>query len=52
MMGYRSSAAARIDWGVRALQLRQTWEVGAWEIAHLGSCHLGKIFWESALTPI
>ena len=22
------------------------WEVAAWEIAHLGSCHLGKYPWE------
>ena len=28
-------------WG-RALRLGQTWEVAAWEIAHLGSCHVGK----------
>ena len=24
------------------------WEVVAWEIAHLGSCHLGKYSWENA----
>ena len=24
------------------MRLGQTWEVAAWEIAHLGSCHLGK----------
>ena len=28
-------------WG-RVLRLRQTWEVVAWEIAQLGSFHLGK----------
>ena len=22
------------------------WEVAAWEIAHLGTCHLGKYPWE------
>ena len=32
----------------RALRLGQTWEVAAWEIAHLGSCHLGKYRWEVA----
>ena len=30
------SAVARTDLG--------TWEVAAWEIAQLGSCHLGKPF--------
>jgi len=24
------------------------WEVAAWEIPHLGSCHLGKYPWEVA----
>ena len=24
------------------------WEVAAWEIAHLGSCHFGKYPWEVA----
>ena len=35
--------ALRIEhaWG-RALRLGQTWKVATWEIAHLGSCHLGK----------
>ena len=37
----RPSAAARTDWG-RALRLGQTWEVAAWKIENLGSCHLGK----------
>mgnify|MGYP000929313377 CR=1 FL=1 len=32
----------------RPLRLGQTWEVAAWEIAHLGSCHLGKYPWEVA----
>ena len=32
--------------GGRALRLEQTWEVAAREIAHLGSCHLGKYPWE------
>ena len=27
----------------------QTWEVAAWEIAHLGSCHLRKYPWEVTL---
>ena len=26
----------------RALRVGQTWEFYAWEIAHLGNCHLGK----------
>ena len=50
--------ALRLGWaGGRVLRLGQTWEVAAWEIAHLwklpfgkislGSCHLGKILWES-----
>jgi len=30
----------------RALQLGQTGDVAAWEIALLGSCHLGKHPWE------
>ena len=32
-------------WG-QALRLGQTLEIAAWEIAHLGSCHLGKYPWE------
>jgi len=32
-------------WGP-TLRLRQTWEVGTWEIAHLGSSNLGKYPWE------
>jgi len=28
--------------------LSQIWEVAAWEITHLGSCHLGKYPWEVA----
>ena len=36
--------AARIAGG-RALRLGQTWEVAVWEIAHLGSCYLGKYPW-------
>ena len=31
----------------RALKLGQTWEVAVWKIAHLGSCHMVKILWES-----
>ena len=34
--------------GDRALRLGQNWEVGARNIAHLGSCHLGKYHWEDA----
>ena len=34
--------------GARALRLGQTWSAAAWEIAHLGSCHLGKYPWEVA----
>ena len=30
------------------MRLRHTKEVTAWEIAHLGSCHLGKYPWEDA----
>ena len=44
----------RTGWG-QVPRLGKTWEVAAWEIAHvrelgkipLGSCHLGKILWES-----
>ena len=32
----------------QALRLRHTWDVAACEIAHLGSCHLGKYPWEVA----
>jgi len=39
------STAAKTGWG-QALRLGQTWEVAAWEIPHLGSCHLGKYPWE------
>ena len=46
-MGQGSCVAARTGWG-RGLQLRQTWQVVAREIAHLGSCHLGKYPWEVA----
>ena len=28
----------------RALRLRHTWEVAAWKIAHLGSCHLITLY--------
>ena len=41
--------AERRGWvglGGRALYLGQTWEVAAWEIAHLGSNRLGKYPWE------
>jgi len=31
------------------MQLGQTWEVAAWKIAHLGSCHIGKYPWEVAV---
>jgi len=34
--------------GGRALRLGQVWNVAVWEIAHLGSCHLGKYAWEVA----
>ena len=47
-----------IDYGGRVLRLKQTggrapllgqtWEVAAWEFAHLGSFHLGKYSWEVA----
>ena len=26
----------------------QNWQVAAWEITRLGSCHLGKCLWESS----
>ena len=32
--------------GGRALRLKQYWEVAVWEIAQLGSRHLGKYLWE------
>ena len=32
----------------RAQGLGQTWKAAAWEIAHLGSFHLGKHPWEVA----
>ena len=35
----------RLQWG-QARRLGRTWEVAAWEIAHLGSCHLGKYPWK------
>ena len=35
--------------GGRVLRLGQTWEVVDWEIADLGSCHLGKYFGENSL---
>ena len=41
------SAAAR-QAGGRLLRLGQPWEVATWEIAHLGSCNLGKYPWEVA----
>ena len=34
--------------GGQALRLGQTWEVVAWEIAQLGSCHFGKYPWKKA----
>ena len=34
--------------GGRALRLGQTWEVAAWKIEHLGSCHLEKYPWKVA----
>ena len=34
--------------GGRALRLRQTWEVAAWEIVHLESYYLGKYSWDVA----
>ena len=43
---YGPSAADRTGWG-GALRLGQTLEVAACEIAHLGSCHVGKILWRS-----
>ena len=51
---------SKTGWG-RVLRLGQTWEVAAWEIAHLECCHLGRYplevaFWENPLgnylTPI
>ena len=43
--------APRLDQaGGRALRLGQTWEIATWEIVHFGSCHLGKILWESTIT--
>ena len=41
------SAAARTGWEPSAAAI-DDWEVAAWEIAHLGSCHLGKYTWELA----
>ena len=32
----------------RVLRLGLTWEVAAWELAQLGSCHLGRYTWEVA----
>ena len=41
--------APRLDHaGGRALLLGHSWEVAAWVIAHLGSCHMGKYPWEVA----
>ena len=55
---WRPRAAARMDYWGRALwleqaggrlpRLLQTWEVAAWEILHLGSCHLRKYSWEKS----
>ena len=38
---------SRLQWGRPSAA---TGEVAAWEITHLGSCHLGKILWESIYT--
>ena len=32
----------------RALWQGRTWEVTAWRVAHLGSCHSGKYPWKVA----
>ena len=49
-LGYR---APRLEHaGGRALQLGETWEVAAWEIAHLGSFHLGKYSWENSFEKV
>ena len=34
----------RLGWGPSAV-IGQTWELASWEIAQLGSCHLGKHPW-------
>ena len=42
-LGWDSGRAPRLELeGGRVLRLGQIWEVAAWEIAHLGSCQLGK----------
>ena len=41
------SQAPRLEQaGGRALRLGQTYEIAAWEVVHLESCHLGKYPWE------
>ena len=44
----RPSAAARTDKVSGALRQGQTWQFAAWEIARLGSYHLGIYPWEVA----
>ena len=41
------STVDRTGWG-RASLLGYTWEEVAWDIAQLGSCHLGKYPWKVA----
>ena len=48
-LGWAKGRAPRLEQdGGRVLWLRQTWKVAAWEIALLGSCLLGKYYWEVA----
>ena len=46
--GLRGRAPRLEQAGGRELRLGKTWEVAAWEITHLASCHLGKYPWEIA----
>ena len=49
-LGWKRGRAPRLEQaGGRALRLGQTWEGAAYEIAHLGSCHLGNYLWEVAV---
>ena len=37
-----SNAAVRTGYGTNATAIGQPWEVAAWNIVQLGSCHMGK----------
>ena len=45
----RPSEALHAATGGQALRLGLTWEVAAWETAHMGSCHLVNYPWEVAI---